>query len=164
MVGTICAFSDATLISLGVFGFGEIISNSENLSGLIKWFAISFLVVYSMLRFKAAYAGNVLDIGDEEVIVSAKKTAIITLGFTWLNPHVYLDTTVLLGTASLQFQGDEKIAFAIGAMASSFLFFYSLGFGARRLAPFLKTEKAWKIIDLLIGVVMLWIAWSIYTN
>ena len=122
------------------------------------------MVVYSILRFKAAYDGSVLDIGDEEVLVSAKKTAIITLGFTWLNPHVYLDTTVLLGTASLQFQGDEKIAFALGAMASSFLFFYSLGFGARRLAPLLKTEKTWKIIDLLIGVVMLWIAWSIYTN
>ena len=71
---------------------------------------------------------------------------------------------MLLGTASLQFQGDEKIAFAIGAMTSSFLFFYTLGFGARRLAPLLKTEKAWKIIDFVIGIVMIWIAWSIYTN
>ena len=116
------------------------------------------------MRFKAAYDGNSLDIDEEKGLVSAKKTAIITLGFTWLNPHVYLDTTVLLGTASLQFQGDEKIAFAIGAMASSFLFFYSLGFGARRLAPLLKTEKVWKIIDVIIGIVMIWIAWSIYTN
>jgi len=164
LVCTICAFSDATLISLGVFGFGEIISNSENLSELIRWFAISFLIIYSIMRFKAAYDGNSLDIDEEKGLVSAKKTAIITLGFTWLNPHVYLDTTVLLGTASLQFQGDEKIAFAIGAMASSFLFFYSLGFGARRLAPLLKTEKVWKIIDVIIGIIMIWIAWSIYTN
>ena len=164
LVCTICAFSDATLISLGVFGFGEIISNSENLSELIRWFAISFLIIYSIMRFKAAYDGNALDIDDEKNFVSAKKTAIITLGFTWLNPHVYLDTTVLLGTASLQFQGDEKIAFAIGAMMSSFLFFYSLGFGARRLAPLLKAEKVWKIIDVVIGIIMIWIAWSIYTN
>ena len=164
LVCTICAFSDATLISLGVFGFGGIISNSENLSELIRWFAISFLIIYSIMRFKAAYDGNALDIDDEKNFVSAKKTAIITLGFTWLNPHVYLDTTVLLGTASLQFQGDEKIAFAIGAMMSSFLFFYSLGFGARRLAPLLKTEKVWKIIDVVIGIIMIWIAWSIYTN
>ena len=164
LVCTICAFSDATLISLGVFGFGEIISNSENLSELIRWFAISFLIIYSIMRFKAAYDGNALDIDDGKNFVSAKKTAIITLGFTWLNPHVYLDTTVLLGTASLQFQGDEKIAFAIGAMMSSFLFFYSLGFGARRLAPLLKTEKVWKIIDVVIGIIMIWIAWSIYTN
>ena len=164
LVCTICAFSDATLISLGVFGFGEIISNSDNLSELIRWFAISFLIIYSIMRFKAAYDGNALDIDDEKNFVSAKKTAIITLGFTWLNPHVYLDTTVLLGTASLQFQGDEKIAFAIGAMMSSFLFFYSLGFGARRLAPLLKTEKVWKIIDVVIGIIMIWIAWSIYTN
>ena len=164
LVCTICAFSDATLISLGVFGFGEIISNSDNLSELIRWFAISFLIIYSIMRFKAAYDGNALDIDDGKNFVSAKKTAIITLGFTWLNPHVYLDTTVLLGTASLQFQGDEKIAFAIGAMMSSFLFFYSLGFGARRLAPLLKTEKVWKIIDIVIGIIMIWIAWSIYTN
>ena len=164
LVCTICAFSDATLISLGVFGFGEIISNSDNLSEIIRWFAISFLIIYSIMRFKAAYDGNALDIDDEKNFVSAKKTAIITLGFTWLNPHVYLDTTVLLGTASLQFQGDEKIAFAIGAMMSSFLFFYSLGFGARRLAPLLKTEKVWKIIDVVIGIIMIWIAWSIYTN
>ena len=164
LVCTICAFSDATLISLGVFGFGEIISNSENISELIRWFAISFLIIYSIMRFKAAYDGNALDINDENNFVSAKKTAIITLGFTWLNPHVYLDTTVLIGTASLQFQGDEKIAFAIGAMMSSFLFFYSLGFGARRLAPLLKTEKVWKIIDVVIGIIMIWIAWSIYAN
>jgi L-lysine exporter family protein LysE/ArgO len=164
LVCTICAFSDATLISLGVFGFGEIISNSENISELIRWFAISFLIIYSIMRFKAAYDGNALDINDEKDFVSAKKTAIITLGFTWLNPHVYLDTTVLIGTASLQFQGDEKIAFAIGAMMSSFLFFYSLGFGARRLAPLLKTEKVWKIIDVVIGIIMIWIAWSIYAN
>jgi len=164
LVCTICAFSDATLISLGVFGFGEIISNSDNLSEIIRWFAISFLIIYSIMRFKAAYDGNALNIDDGKNFVSAKKTAIITLGFTWLNPHVYLDTTVLLGTASLQFQGDEKIAFAIGAMMSSFLFFYSLGFGARRLAPLLKTEKVWKIIDVVIGIIMIWIAWSIYTN
>ena len=84
------------------------------------------------------------------------------MGFTWLNPHVYLDTTVLLGTASLQFQGDEKIAFAIGAMSSSFLFFYSLGFGARRLAPLLKTKEAWRIIDISIGIIMIWVALGIY--
>ena len=164
LVCTICAFSDAALIALGVFGFGEIISNLENISELIRWFAISFLIIYSIMRFKAAYNGNTLDIDEEESLVSAKKTAIITLGFTWLNPHVYLDTTVLLGTASLQFQGDEKIAFAIGAMTSSFLFFYSLGFGARRLAPLLKTKKVWRIIDIIIGLVMIWIAWSIYKN
>ena len=164
LVCTICAFSDAALIALGVFGFGEIISNLENISELIRWFAISFLIIYPIMRFKAAYNGNTLDIDEEESLVSAKKTAIITLGFTWLNPHVYLDTTVLLGTASLQFQGDEKIAFAIGAMTSSFLFFYSLGFGARRLAPLLKTKKVWRIIDIIIGLVMIWIAWSIYKN
>jgi len=164
LVCTICAFSDAALIALGVFGFGEIISNSEKISELIRWFAISFLIIYSIMRFKAAYNGNALDIDEEESLVSAKKTSIITLGFTWLNPHVYLDTTVLLGTASLQFQGDEKIAFAIGAMTSSFLFFYSLGFGARRLAPLLKTKKVWRIIDIIIGLVMIWIAWSIYKN
>jgi L-lysine exporter family protein LysE/ArgO len=116
------------------------------------------------MRFRAAWKGNMLEIEDTDNVFSAKKTAMITMGFTWLNPHVYLDTTVLLGTASLQFQGDEKIAFAIGAMSSSFIFFYSLGFGARRLAPLLKTERAWKFIDFFIGIVMIWIAMGIYAN
>jgi L-lysine exporter family protein LysE/ArgO len=162
LVCTICAFSDATLISLGVFGFGEFLSKSGNIAEIIEWMAISFLIIYSILRFRAAWKGNTLEIDDSDNAFSAKKTAMITMGFTWLNPHVYLDTTVLLGTASLQFQGDEKIAFAIGAMSSSFLFFYSLGFGARRLAPLLKTEKAWKFIDFSIGLVMIWIAIGIY--
>lgn len=164
LVCTVCAFSDAALISVGIFGLGEILSNSEALSAAIKLFAVFFLLVYSALRFKAAFVGNVLDIDGKDVLSSAKKTAMITLGFTWLNPHVYLDTTVLLGSASLQYQGDEKMAFAIGAISSSFVFFYSLGFGARRLAPLLKTKKTWKFIDLFIGIVMLCIAWSIFSS
>ena len=164
LVCTICALSDAALICLGVFGFGEFLSKSGNIAEIIEWLAISFLVIYSILRFRAAWKGNMLEIDDTDNAFSAKKTAMITMGFTWLNPHVYLDTTVLLGTASLQFQGDEKIAFAIGAMCSSFIFFYSLGFGARRLAPLLKTEIAWKFIDLSIGIVMIWIAMGIYTT
>jgi L-lysine exporter family protein LysE/ArgO len=164
LVCTICALSDAALIGLGVFGFGEFLSKSGDIAEIIEWLAISFLVIYSILRFRAAWKGNMLEIDDTDNAFSAKKTAMITMGFTWLNPHVYLDTTVLLGTASLQFQGDEKIAFAIGAMCSSFIFFYSLGFGARRLAPLLKTERAWKFIDLFIGIVMIWIATGIYTS
>tara|TARA_B110000003_G_scaffold136561_1_gene138339 strand:+ start:841 stop:1452 length:612 start_codon:yes stop_codon:yes gene_type:complete len=162
LVCTICAFSDAALISLGIFGLGEFLSNSAEITEIIEWVAICFLLTYSMIRFKAAWDGNTLEISEEEDQFSAKKTAIITMGFTWLNPHVYLDTTVLLGTASLQFQGDEKIAFAIGAMSSSFLFFYSLGFGARRLAPLLKTKEAWRIIDISIGIIMIWVALGIY--
>ena len=77
LVCTICAFSDATLISLGVFGFGEIISNSESLSGLIKWFAISFLVIYSMLRFKAAYAGNVWILVMKRLLLVLRKQQLL---------------------------------------------------------------------------------------
>lgn len=162
LVCTICAFSDALLISLGVFGLGEFLSNSTEITEIIKWVAICFLIIYSIIRFKSAWDGNVLEISEDQNHFTAKKTAIVTMGFTWLNPHVYLDTTVLLGTASLQFQGDEKIAFAIGAMSSSFLFFYSLGFGARKLAPLLKTKEAWKIIDFSIGIIMIWVAMGIY--
>tara|TARA_B110000467_G_C18315502_1_gene481176 strand:- start:711 stop:1322 length:612 start_codon:yes stop_codon:yes gene_type:complete len=164
LVCTICAFSDAALISLGVFGFGEFLSSSSEITEIIEWLAISFLIIYSIIRFKAAWNGNMLEIEEGGAIFSAKKTAVITMGFTWLNPHTWLDTTVLLGTASVQYLGDEKIAFAIGAMGVSFFFFYSLGFGARRLAPILKTEKAWRFIDFSIGIIMIVIAMGIYTN
>ena len=98
LVCTICAFSDAALISLGIFGLGEFLSNSTEITEIIKWVAICFLLTYSMIRFKAAWDGNILEISEEENQFSAKKTAIVTMGFTWLNPHAVSYTHLTLPT------------------------------------------------------------------
>ncbi|WZB68709.1 LysE family transporter [Achromobacter xylosoxidans] len=79
------------------------------------------------------------------------------LAFTWLNPHVYLDTVVLLGSISSQYEG-HKAAFALGAMAASFTFFFTLGFGARLLRPVFASQAAWRVLDVLVGIAMLAIA------
>jgi L-lysine exporter family protein LysE/ArgO len=74
--------------------------------------------------------------------------------FTWLNPHVYLDTVGLIGAVSTQYEGAARVAFGAGAVTSSFVFFASLGYGARVLAPFLRTRRAWRMLDAGIGAVM----------
>jgi L-lysine exporter family protein LysE/ArgO len=84
-------------------------------------------------------------------------TVAACLAFTWLNPHVYLDTVVLLGSVGAQYAG-QRIAFALGAITSSFLFFFSLGYGARLLRPLFESPKAWRVLDGLIGVTMLLLA------
>jgi L-lysine exporter family protein LysE/ArgO len=87
------------------------------------------------------------------------QTLILCLSFSWLNPHVYLDTVVLLGSISAQYL--NKTAFAMGAVSASFIFFFSLGFGARLLRPIFANPKAWKILDVLIGIIMLILAASL---
>lgn len=87
---------------------------------------------------------------------SLRAAMLTVLAFTWLNPHVYLDTVVLIGSISAQY--DDRMGFAIGAVSSSFVFFFSLGYGARVLSPIFARPRAWQILDVLIGIVMLGIA------
>jgi L-lysine exporter family protein LysE/ArgO len=95
--------------------------------------------------------------------VGSALTAVLTcLAFTWLNPHVYLDTVVLLGSISTQYEG-QQLSFALGAVIGSFVFFFSLGYGARLLIPIFKNPNAWKILECLIGLVMLALAISLVT-
>ena len=98
----------------------------------------------------------------EGEVGSLKEAVIICLLLTWLNPHVYLDTVILLGVASTQYS--DNAYFAVGAIAASFIFFYSLGFGARLLSNFFKNSFSWKILDGIIGIVMWSIAFSLVYN
>ena len=88
------------------------------------------------------------------------KTVLLTLAFTWLNPHVYLDTVILLGAVSTKF-GESSTLFGLGGMSASFAFFFSLGYGARLLAPLFQKALAWKILEFFIGLVMLSLAFMI---
>ena len=152
-----CACSDAILIIAGVLGFGVLIEQFPNIIAIIKWGAVAFLVVYAALRLWAAY------MGDYDAQVSGKAQslgAVIAAIFavTWLNPHVYLDTLALIGSISTQYAGTQKIAFTLGAVISSFTFFFGLGFGARRLAPYFASARMWRSLDIGIAFVMIAIA------
>ena len=156
-----CAASDALLIAAGVTGFGAITAQFPNLPNIMAFGGAAFLIVYGAMRFWSAWLGNYeLTLkGQSAGLLATLATA---AAFTWLNPHVYLDTLGLIGAISTQYAGThEKMIFAIGAVISSFVFFFSLGYGARLLAPIMSSAKAWRIMDVGIGVVMWLLAYML---
>jgi len=156
----ICAVSDAILVVVGVSGFGMIVKESPWIEALSRYGGASFLGFYAVKSFMAAlWTTHSLD-PAEEVCASLKKTVFICLAFTWLNPHVYLDTVVLLGSISTQFT-TAKWLFASGAVTASFMFFFSLGYGARVLIPFFQKPVSWQVLDFVVGLVMASIALSL---
>lgn len=157
LVCIICALSDAILISLGIAGFGVIVREYPSVEVYARYGGAAFLLVYSLLSFKSALSQTHALKPDGQLPHSALKTAAICLGFTWLNPHVYLDTMVLLGSISTQYEG-QLLLFALGAISASFIFFFSLGYGARLLAPAFQNPKAWQVLEFIVGLMMLLIA------
>jgi len=157
----ICAFSDAILISLGVSGFHLLMQSVSWLDSVARYTGALFLLVYGAISFYTAVRKNhSLNPADENQQQSFVKIVLICLGFTWLNPHVYLDTLVLMGSISSQYPG-QTVEFTAGAVSASFFFFFALGYGARFLRPVFKKPNAWKILEVIIGVVMWSIAFSL---
>lgn len=155
-----CAFSDALLISAGVAGFGTLVEKYPQIESLARIGGALFLCAYGLKSFYSALTkgkGLVAADGDSPSLPSSIALA---LGFTWLNPHVYLDTVVLLGSLSTQYQ-PFTYYFGLGAVIASFVFFFSLGYGARMLQPLFRKPEAWQALDVLIGIVMLSIAYSL---
>jgi L-lysine exporter family protein LysE/ArgO len=148
------AASDALLIWTGVVGFAVVAQLAPGIAHLMKWGGALFLGAYGALRFRAAYLGDYrMELGEGRQ--SLKETLITLAGFTFLNPHVYLDTIGLIGAVSAQYQADSlRYAYATGASVGSLVFFCALGFGARLLAPIMGSSKAWRVLDILIGLTM----------
>ncbi len=157
VVCLICALSDALLIALGVVGFDWMTTKLVWLENAARYGGAAFLLVYGARSFYAAVRSSQYLKAAHLAGHSLPAVATTGLALTWLNPHVYLDTVVLLGSVSTQYP-DTKIAFASGAMAASFVFFFALGYGARMLLPFFSKPASWKILDALIGAVMWYIA------
>ena len=153
----VCGASDAILIALGVSGFGMVSQAVPWLAEAMRWGGVAFLLVYGALRFKAALAGGEALRPAEGQGASLKAVLTTCLLLTWANPHVYLDTVVLLGSISAQYPG-RGLWFAMGAMTASFSFFASLGYGARLLAPVFARPRAWVVLEVVVGVVMWTIA------
>ena len=150
-----CGFSDLILIVAGVAGFGIAVRAAPWLPAAMTMAGALFVAVYGVLRLRDAWRGNyqAAQAGDAGSLRAALGTI---AALTWLNPHVYLDTLALLGAVSTRFEGaSEKIAFGAGASAASFLFFAALGYGAQLLAPLMRSARAWRLLDIVIGVTML---------
>ncbi|MEM1377568.1 MAG: LysE/ArgO family amino acid transporter [Pseudomonadota bacterium] len=158
----ICALSDAVLIVAGVAGLGTLISGNDLLLGIAKWGGVTFLTAYALFAFRRALKPEALNADQHTPDAGTLKAAIATcLALTFLNPHVYLDTVILLGSISTRYQADVRPFFAAGAVIASFTWFFTLGYGARLLQPIFAKPVSWRILDVAIGCVMLVIAWSL---
>lgn len=156
----ICAISDAILITFGVFGFALVASKLPLIEPFARFGGALFLFIYGAKSFWAAWCSSATLAASDTSANSLTSAVLTCLAFTWLNPHVYLDTFVLLGSISTQYS-QEKNQFALGAASASVFFFFSLGYGARLLAPIFQKAIAWKILEVVIGVVMWTIALSL---
>lgn len=151
----VCALCDAILITLGVLGTGDLVASNPMLLKPAAWGGAAFLAWYGLGSFRSAIKGGKLE--SEEVATTGLRSIImLTLAITLLNPHVYLDTVVMLGSISGQYAGDARYIFGLGAITASFIWFYTLGFGGRALAPLFRKPGTWRILDTGIGITM-WI-------
>jgi len=155
-----CSVFDALLITAGVLGVGSILAGIEGAEFMIAIGASIFLISYGLLRIKSAMSPVGMSTEGEGESDLAPTIA-AAAAFTFLNPHVYVDTLLLIGGTSSRYLGDERVAFGIGAATASFVFFFSLGYGARSLSEVLNKPKAWKYIDLSIACIMFVIATAI---
>jgi len=153
IIALICIICDALLISAGVAGFGKAISTSPNLSQLATWGGAGFLFVYGLRSMRSALRGGRMDTSDQ-MVQTLKAAIITTLAVTLLNPHVYLDTIILMGSVSSQLHGESRLYFWVGAVSASTLWFISLSLGGQMLAPLFKKQISWRILDTLVCATM----------
>jgi L-lysine exporter family protein LysE/ArgO len=151
----VCAVSDAVLILAGVAGVGAIVQSAPVALLVIRIVGSAFLISYGLLAVWRVFHPRELDAAAGKPAPSARIATITAIALTWLNPHVYLDTLLLLGTIA-NHQGQlERWWFAVGAIVASCLWFSVLGFGARFLRPYFARPRSWQILDAIIAVVMI---------
>ena len=152
-----CAISDAVLVSLGVAGFGALVEKLPWLEWVMRVFGASFLIWYGITRLISARKGGQSLAPEGENGETLKGALLTCLAFTWLNPHVYLDTVMLLGSVSTRY-AEHSYLFGAGAVTASFVFFFSLGYGAQLLRPLFARPRSWQVLDAGIAVTMFAIA------
>ncbi len=157
VLSLICALSDAVLIAAGVAGLGTLIASSPRLISIVTVAGAIFLLSYAVLAARRAFKPEVLVAADKGK-GGLRAAVAACLAFTFLNPHVYLDTVLLLGSLSAAYEGSARIAYGAGAALSSFVWFFGLGYGARLLQPVFARPAAWRVLDIVIAVVMTAIA------
>ena len=144
-VVAICAISDAALIFLGTGGLGTLIQSKPSLLEFIRWFGVIYLTWFGIRSVRSAFKSQSLNAGEGSAM-SISKVVGICLSLTFLNPHVYLDTVILLGSIANQFEGDRWF-FALGGALASLAWFSTIGFGARAASRFMSKPIFWKILD-----------------
>ena len=154
-VALFCALSDALLIGIGIVGITFFLNSFiTQFSNLLFGFSAIWLAVYGFIRLKTLFKSDAVIKIEALISQNLISTLSILFVLTFANPHVYLDTMVLIGSISQQFSGDDKVAFALGAILASFVFFFSLAYGAKLLIPVMQNPNSWRKLDFFIALVM----------
>jgi len=164
MTAALFMLYDAILITLGVLGGSLILSSNNLLFNLLTWGGIVFLTGYGLLSVKAAFSHAANDATELIKKKSVKVVILSSLAVTFLNPHAYIDTVMVIGSVGGQYSGEAKIFFLIGAIFGSVVWFSCLATGAAKLSTQLSKPKVKRIIDLTIAAIMWFIAWSLFTT
>ena len=159
LVVAICTISDLMLIAAGTLGIGALVTHVPWLLEALRWLGAAYLVWFAIGSFRSAVRPGELHESAADGR-TARAVALTTLGLTWLNPHVYLDTVVLLGNLANQ-HGEGRWVFASGAMVASVTWFSAIGFGGRALSRPLGRPMTWRVLDSIIGLVMIALAISL---
>ncbi|PWN03133.1 amino acid transporter [Nocardioides silvaticus] len=159
-VVAVCALADALLITAGVSGIGAIVEHADWVLDVVRWLGVAFLVTYAAMSLWRARKPETLEAARAGA--PSRRSAVgRALALTFLNPHVYLDTVLLLGSIANQQGGRDRWWFAAGAVVASIVWFTGLGYGAGAFQRLLATPRAWQVLDVLIGLTMLAIALSL---
>jgi len=158
LIASICALSDAILIIAGIAGMGFVFSSHPLITKTVSFAGAVYLAWFSFRCFRTAITGKSIDVNTGGYTPVSVKTAVITtLALTYLNPHVYLDTVVMLGGFGAARPPEIRPFFGLGAALASCLWFYSLAFSGKIIAPLFNKKRAWRILDTAIGLVMIYI-------
>jgi L-lysine exporter family protein LysE/ArgO len=157
-VVAVCAVSDIVLIAAGVGGFGMVVQSVPAVLTVVRYAGAAFLVGYGALAARRALSSSTLITESTGATVALGATVLSCLALTWLNPHVYLDTVLLLGSFANTYVGADRWFLGAGAMFGSIIWFTSLGYGARLLGPLFARPIAWRVLDSVIALVMFGLA------
>ncbi|WP_248797200.1 LysE/ArgO family amino acid transporter [Pseudomonas sp. MWU13-2105] len=155
-VAALCVLCDALLVTAGVFGLASVLAHNPTLLAFARWGGVAFLLWYGSLALRRAFSRQSLQQGQGQTVRSLRAVLLSALAVTLLNPHVYLDTVLLIG--SLGAQQTEPGAYVVGAASASLLWFFSLALGAAWLAPWLARPATWRLLDLLVAIMMFSVA------
>lgn len=160
-VAIVCMTCDAILIAAGTFGLAVVLAEHPLAMCFTRWAGIIFLVGYAVFALRRAFNSQGLKVAtSNQPLRSRRRVLLTTLAITLLNPHVYLDTMVLIGAVGAQ--QDLPLLFVLGATSASIVWFFCLALGAAKLAPLLQRPLTWRLIDLAVAVMMLSIAWQLF--
>ncbi len=164
-VALVCWLCDFVLISLGVLGLGALLAKHTFWAALLAICGSLFLLWYGSLAARRAWLGQgQIELNHKPVAPALRTTLLTTLAFTLLNPHVYLDTVVIIGGIAAPLSAAAKTHFLIGALLASAMWFFGLAYGARLLLPWFQQARTWRILDGLIAVVMFVLAAGLLTD